>query len=102
MKRKPVLEADNGFADHGGYMAAKITKLEEQFHSMQSVCAEKSKLFEGISIFVNGYTNPSADELKKIMLQHSGEVLKGILKELLKFYLSQEHFTIIKDRTQNS
>lgn len=75
MKRRPVQEEDNGFGEHGGYMAAKITKLEEQFSTIQSACSVKSKLFEGISIFVNGYTNPSAEELKRIMMQHSGEIL---------------------------
>ena len=80
MKRRPVLDPDNGFASHGGYMAAKITKLEEQFNTIQSSCAVKSKLFEGISIFVNGYTTPSADELKRIMMQHSGKILDNFSK----------------------
>lgn len=42
MKRKPVLDEDNGFASHGGYMNAKISKLEEQFTSIQSSCKQKS------------------------------------------------------------
>lgn len=52
-------------------MEAKITKLEEQF-SASSNPYRKSNLFSGISIFVNGLTNPSADELKRIMMVHGG------------------------------
>lgn len=52
-------------------MDAKITKLEEQF-SASSNPYRKSNLFSGISIFVNGLTNPSADELKRIMMVHGG------------------------------
>lgn len=94
MKRQPVLDEDNGFAEHGGYMAAKVTKLEEQFTTIQANCRQKSsvkfqliihcanrnlcfnfQIFEGVSIFVNGYTNPNAEELKRIMMEHGGEYL---------------------------
>ncbi|XP_058119832.1 DNA repair protein Rev1 isoform X2 [Anopheles coustani] len=57
----------------GDYMDAKKAKLEDQFRQSSSIVGEKlSNLFAGISIFVNGYTNPSADELKLIMMQHGG------------------------------
>ena len=57
----------------GDYMGAKISKLEEQFKADQeSSGIKKSNLFEGISIFVNGYTRPSSEELKRIMIQHGG------------------------------
>lgn len=57
----------------GGYMDAKIAKLEEQFNEEASKNPYKqSDLFAGISIFVNGLTNPSADELKRIMMTHGG------------------------------
>uniref|UniRef100_A0A1A9WC86 DNA repair protein REV1 n=1 Tax=Glossina brevipalpis TaxID=37001 RepID=A0A1A9WC86_9MUSC len=62
---------DNGFDEWGGYMQAKITKLEEQF-SNASNPFKKTDLFAGISIFVNGLTNPSSDELKRIMMTHGG------------------------------
>lgn len=52
-------------------MEAKITKLEEQFAAASNPY-RKSNLFEGISIFVNGRTDPSADELKRIMMTHGG------------------------------
>lgn len=78
MKRRPPIDDDNGFHEHGGYMAAKISKLEEQFTTIQAACQKKSKIFEGISIFVNGYTKPSSEELKRIMLEHSGEIREFI------------------------
>ncbi|XP_063698219.1 DNA repair protein Rev1 [Culicoides brevitarsis] len=61
---------ENGF--EGGYMACKIAKLEEQFKLRQEKGELKSNLFEGISIFVNGYTRPSPEELKLIMAEHGG------------------------------
>ncbi|XP_034105706.1 DNA repair protein Rev1 [Drosophila albomicans] len=62
---------DNGFGDWGGYFEAKKSKLEEQF-AAASDPFRKSNIFDGISIFVNGRTNPSADELKRIMMVHGG------------------------------
>ncbi|KMY96701.1 DNA repair protein Rev1 [Drosophila simulans] len=64
-------DEDNGFSEWGGYFEAKKSKLEEQF-AAASDPFRKSDLFEGISIFVNGRTDPSADELKRIMMVHGG------------------------------
>ncbi|XP_047671144.1 DNA repair protein REV1 isoform X2 [Tachysurus fulvidraco] len=61
----------------GGYMAAKVSKLEEQF--MRDAPREKQKLgtsssiFNGVAIHVNGYTDPSADELRRLMMLHGGQ-----------------------------
>lgn len=54
-------------------MDAKKSKLEEQFaaDALRNPY-KKSNLFAGISIFVNGLTNPSAEELKRIMMTHGG------------------------------
>lgn len=74
MKKRQTVGEDNGFGEWGGYMGAKISKLEEQFASdvVKNSIYKKSDLFTGISIFVNGYTKPSADELKRIMMTHGG------------------------------
>lgn len=45
MKKRQGIE-DNGFAEHGGYMAAKINKLEDQFSLLQKQML-KSNIFEG-------------------------------------------------------
>ena len=71
-KRKGNL---NGFEEWGGYMNAKKEKLEKQFDSDQvkETSAEgKGGIFDGVSIFVNGYTDPSADELKRTMMMNGG------------------------------
>lgn len=52
-------------------MQAKIDKLEEQFEQSSNFLRQ-SNLFAGISIYVNGLTNPSADQLKRIMMVHGG------------------------------
>lgn len=54
-------------------MHAKVAKLEEQFaEDAANNPYKESNLFAGISIFVNGLTNPSSDELKRIMMTHGG------------------------------
>lgn len=54
-------------------MAAKKAKLEEQFRdTANKEFKESSKLFEGIAIFVNGYTDPTSDELRHLMMMHGG------------------------------
>lgn len=54
-------------------MDAKVAKLDEQFaqDALKNPYKE-TNLFAGISIFVNGLTNPSADVLKRIMMTHGG------------------------------
>lgn len=57
-------------------MNAKISKLEAQYEEEKVAIAIKneavSNIFKGIAIFVNGYTEPSADELRCLMLLHGG------------------------------
>ncbi|BFF98873.1 DNA repair protein REV1 [Drosophila madeirensis] len=63
-------EINNGFGECG-YFEAKKSKLEEQF-AAASDPFRKSNLFQGISIFVNGLTDPPSNELKQIMMVHGG------------------------------
>ncbi|XP_071210751.1 uncharacterized protein [Salvelinus alpinus] len=68
---------DNGWASRGGYMAAKVSKLDEQFKL--DAPREKlkygacSSIFTGVAIYVKGYTEPSVDELRRLMLLHGGQ-----------------------------
>lgn len=56
-EREPTLHwADTGFA---GYMQAKVRKLEEQHRSNQAAQQPLSGVFSGVTIHVNGLTNPS-------------------------------------------
>ncbi|XP_063828614.1 DNA repair protein Rev1 isoform X2 [Ostrinia nubilalis] len=72
MRRRDENFPDNGFEAWGGYMQAKISKLEEQF-SVQACKNDKlTNIFGGVSIYVNGFTIPSAEELKELMALHGG------------------------------
>ncbi|XP_077982808.1 DNA repair protein REV1-like [Glandiceps talaboti] len=68
--------SDDGWAEQGGYMAAKKRKLNEQFKESVPLQIQRqgssSKIFEGIRIYINGYTVPSSDELKRLMMLHGG------------------------------
>ncbi|KAM6934021.1 DNA repair protein REV1 [Xenentodon cancila] len=77
MRKKAYSSDDNGWGERGGYMAAKVSKLEEQFKL--DAPREKQKegassgIFGGVAIYVNGYTDPSADELRRLMMLHGGQ-----------------------------
>ncbi|XP_011606750.2 DNA repair protein REV1 isoform X1 [Takifugu rubripes] len=77
MKKKANASDDNGWAERGGYMAAKVSKLHEQFKLEAPKEKQKegssSNIFCGVSIYVNGYTEPSADELRRLMMLHGGQ-----------------------------
>eukprot|EP00057_Strongylocentrotus_purpuratus_P008637 XP_011663111.1 PREDICTED: DNA repair protein REV1-like [Strongylocentrotus purpuratus] len=57
-------------------MSEKVRKLEEQFRGDAPTNKEKSgtstDIFHGVTIHVNGYTDPSSDELKRLMTIHGG------------------------------
>lgn len=62
-----------GFEEWGGYMAAKKEKLNVQFEDQKPQVHDcEAQIFKGVAIFVNGYTRPSAEELKQLMLKHGG------------------------------
>lgn len=51
------------------YMKIKQRKLLNQFNSIGH---KLSDIFKGVSIYVNGFTEPSADELKTLIHDHGG------------------------------
>uniref|UniRef100_A0A8C3AIP8 DNA repair protein REV1 n=1 Tax=Cyclopterus lumpus TaxID=8103 RepID=A0A8C3AIP8_CYCLU len=75
-KKRASASGDNGWAELGGYMAAKVSKLDEQFKldapREKRKDSSYSNIFSGVSIYVNGYTEPSADELRRLMMLHGG------------------------------
>ncbi|VUZ54720.1 unnamed protein product [Hymenolepis diminuta] len=58
----------NGWEEQGGYMNAKIRKLESQFAEEP----KKSAIFSGIRVYVNGYTEPPALEIRRLVQEHGG------------------------------
>ncbi|XP_047637400.1 DNA repair protein REV1 isoform X6 [Phacochoerus africanus] len=67
--------AEDSWEKWGGYMAAKVQKLEQQFRSDAAIQKDgtTSTIFSGVAIYVNGYTDPSAEELRKLMMLHGGQ-----------------------------
>jgi len=62
---------------HGGshreYMAEKKRKLRLQFERSAEVAETSERgVFRGVSVHVNGYTEPSWEEIKDIMAKHGG------------------------------
>ncbi|KAI8554579.1 hypothetical protein RHMOL_Rhmol05G0109000 [Rhododendron molle] len=65
------------FSDFSSYMAVKNQKLQDQFEaeatsSSNSGSNSGKPIFQGVSIFVDGFTVPSSQELKGYMLKHGG------------------------------
>ncbi|KAL6010237.1 hypothetical protein ACLOJK_000668 [Asimina triloba] len=65
------------FANFGSYMEAKNRKLHHQFDADASTSSLGGSnvgngLFHGISIFVDGFTVPSSQELREYMLKNGG------------------------------
>ncbi|CAM8937715.1 unnamed protein product [Rhodiola kirilowii] len=64
------------FSDFGSYMVVKNRKLQDQFAA--EACNASSDadtgnlIFQGVSIFVDGFTIPSSQELRACMLKHGG------------------------------
>ncbi|XP_076215648.1 DNA repair protein REV1 isoform X3 [Aptenodytes patagonicus] len=74
--RKRAGDGD-GWGIWGGYMSAKVKKLEDQFRSESAIQHQRdgssSSIFSGVAIYVNGFTDPSADELRRLMMLHGGQ-----------------------------
>ena len=68
-KGPKVNEHHNG--RHNAYMAHKISKLGDQ--NQASTDSAVSSIFKGCAIFVNGYTDPPVNELKRIIAVNGGK-----------------------------
>ncbi|CAL0332106.1 unnamed protein product [Lupinus luteus] len=93
-KRKKTIKAKTldvvwGSNSHiGSYMADKNRKLQNQFHTeaAAAAAASTSSIFSGVSIFVDGFTVPSTQELRSYMLKYGGR---------FENYFSRHHVTHI-------
>ncbi|XVE93451.1 hypothetical protein REPUB_Repub01dG0193800 [Reevesia pubescens] len=59
------------FSDFGSYMVEKNRKLQNQFDAEASNSSTKP-IFHGVSIFVDGFTVPSSQELRRYMVDYGG------------------------------
>ncbi|KAI7992948.1 DNA repair protein REV1 [Camellia lanceoleosa] len=67
------------FSDFGSYMTVKNQKLQEQFDAEASSSSNSGStsgkpIFQGVSIFVDGFTVPPSQELRSYMLRHGGRL----------------------------
>ncbi|XP_073220509.1 DNA repair protein REV1 isoform X3 [Cicer arietinum] len=65
------------FSDFGSYMTEKNRKLHNQFNAEASTSSFSAStsgkpIFAGVSIFVDGFTVPSSQELRGYMLKYGG------------------------------
>ena len=65
-----AMDSEEGVWDGMGYMRAKKRKLREQFKDIDQ--EKTSDIFSGVTIYVNGWTDPNADELKRLIHAHGG------------------------------
>ncbi len=68
--RKRLLEDLEDWDNIESYMHVKQLKLRSQFDGMG--IDKKSSIFKGITIYVNGWTQPKAEELKEMIYAHGG------------------------------
>ncbi|KAF9325988.1 deoxycytidyl transferase [Podila minutissima] len=63
-----------GYGDFGTYIKNKKAKLQLQFDETASLAdPDTPQIFEGLVIYVNGYTYPPIQELRKMIVQRGGE-----------------------------
>lgn len=72
------LDRTNGYDDGHDYMRVKKSKLAQQNDQIRDALrnrnnSSKTDIFKGISINVNGRTQPTADELKRLILLNGGD-----------------------------
>ncbi|GMY38593.1 DNA repair protein REV1 isoform X1 [Fagus crenata] len=65
------------FSNFGSYMVEKNRKLQNQFDAEASTSSlsgsgSAKPIFDGVAIFVDGFTVPSSQELRGYMLKHGG------------------------------
>nr|XP_023919582.1 DNA repair protein REV1 isoform X1 [Quercus suber] len=69
--------SNSPFSNFGSYMVEKNRKLQNQFEAEASTSSHGGSgsvkpIFDGVSIFVDGFTVPSSQELRGYMLKHGG------------------------------
>ncbi|KAG6915303.1 hypothetical protein DXG01_012226 [Tephrocybe rancida] len=60
------------FGDFGEYMRRKRAKLQIQNADIEPESGNKSDLFAGLAIYINGYTQPSVQDLRKLIVKYGG------------------------------
>ncbi|KAF8206292.1 hypothetical protein K438DRAFT_1963365 [Mycena galopus ATCC 62051] len=59
------------FGDFGNYMRRKRAKLQIQNSEINTTTAE-TQIFKGIAVYVNGWTSPSVQEIRSLLVRNGG------------------------------
>lgn len=78
-QKHPLTTDLKDWDDLHGYMHIKQRKLQGQFQGMG--IDKKSNIFEGVSIYVNGWTEPTAEALKEMIYAHGGRYEYNVYSE---------------------
>lgn len=87
------------------YFTAKKQKLQQQYNQEKNSSedlGETKNLFRNIGIFVNGYTNPTAIELKALMIKHGGfyfEYMNERVNYIVASNLAHSKALVLKNKT---
>ncbi|KIJ63335.1 hypothetical protein HYDPIDRAFT_92853 [Hydnomerulius pinastri MD-312] len=71
----PEIYGASRFGHFGEYMRRKRAKLQIQNANLDAggdSNGVKSNIFQGIAVYVNGYTQPSVQDLRKLLVKHGG------------------------------
>ncbi|KAF5386916.1 hypothetical protein D9615_002002 [Tricholomella constricta] len=60
------------FGEFGEYMRRKRAKLQIQNADIEENAGSGSKIFESLAIYINGYTQPSTQDLRTLITKHGG------------------------------
>ncbi|KAI5987483.1 hypothetical protein EDD15DRAFT_2173399 [Pisolithus albus] len=60
------------FGEWGEFIQRKRAKLQIQNSSLEGTSDAKSDIFRGLAIYINGWTRPSVQELRKLIVAHGG------------------------------
>ncbi|KAJ1722888.1 deoxycytidyl transferase, partial [Coemansia erecta] len=84
-----------GFGDFRGYFAQRKRKLASQ--SAQLAGGDTDMMFSGVVFHINGYTQPSHYELKRMLVAHGGRFLHYLAKSEVTHIVASS-LTLSKER----
>ncbi|KIR55797.1 DNA repair protein REV1 [Cryptococcus gattii Ru294] len=90
--------APNRFGDIGDYMRKKEIKVQAQNASIAVSASSKTlpQIFTGLSFHINGNTQPSMEQLRKLLLQRGGTVYPVLRNKTMVDYIIAPVLTLKK------
>ncbi|OAF65853.1 hypothetical protein A3Q56_06442 [Intoshia linei] len=73
----------------GGYMKAKNEKLDNIHNkNVDNNYLQKTEIFKNVAIYVTGYTVPSYNEIRKIIIENGGKFIHNYSKSKVTFIIA--------------